>query len=357
MRVLVDIAHPAHLHYFRNFTRLFEEAGHEVLFTLRDKGIIKALAASYGLNYVVRSREGNSKPVYAINAIKNIYRAAKEFRPDFFVDMGTIFSAPVSRILRKPHIVFDDTESAHKARALFMPLISAILTPDVFQPDLGWKHIRFDSFMEMFYLHRDYFKKDDEIRSKLGLHPGEKYAVLRFVSWEAHHDKGLSGLSQEKKIDVVREFSELARVFISSESDLPERLKSYRLTTDPALIHSVLAEADLYFGEGATMAMESAILGTPAIYLNQNWPGYTLEAEKRGLMHNYRLDLLSIDNATRTGRQILADPQVKKEASGLSKEYFERKIDPTAFLTWFIEQWPDSFDIMKKSPAFQERFI
>jgi len=91
MRVLVDIAHPAHLHYFRNFTRLFEEAGHEVLFTLRDKGIIKALAASYGLNYVVRSREGNSKPVYAINAIKNIYRAAKEFRPDFFVDMGTIF--------------------------------------------------------------------------------------------------------------------------------------------------------------------------------------------------------------------------------------------------------------------------
>jgi len=357
MRVLIDIAHPAHLHYFRNFTRIIEEGGHEALFTVRDKGIIKALAASYGLNYVVRSREGNSKPVYAINAIKNIYRAAKEFRPDFFVDMGTIFSAPVSMILRKPHIVFDDTESAHKARTLFMPLISAILTPDVFLPDLGRKHIRFDSFMEMFYLHRNYFKRDEDIRSKLGLHPGERYAVLRFVSWEAHHDKGLAGLSQGKKLDVVREFSELARVFISSESELPEELKPYRLTTDPALIHSVMAEAELYFGEGATMAMESVILGTPAVYLNQNWPGYTLEAGKRGLMHNYRLDSASIEKAIDKGRQTLANPQVKQEVSELSREYFEGKIDPTAFLAWFVEQWPESFAIMKNNPGFQERFI
>lgn len=357
MRVLIDIAHPAHLHYFRNFTRLFEGAGHEVLFTLRDKGIIKALATSYGLNYVVRSREGNSKPVYALNAIKNIYRAAKEFRPDFFIDMGTIFSAPVSWILRKPHIVFDDTESAYKARTLFMPLISAILTPVVFQPDLGRKHIRFDSFMEMFYLHKNYFTVDKNIRIKLGLQPGDRFSVLRFVSWEAHHDKGISGLTQDNKLKAVQEFSRLARVFISSESELPESLKPYRLNIDPALIHSVLAEADLYFGEGATMAMESVILGTPTIYINPNWLGYTIEAEKRGLLYNFKQDSVSQEKAIDKGLKILRDPKSKAEVLFLKERYFNTKIDPTGFLVWFVKKWPESLKVMRENPEYQKKFL
>ena len=354
---MIDIAHPAHLHYFRNFTRLFESKGHEVLFTLRDKGIIISLAASYGLKYIVRSREGSIKPVYALYAINNIYRAAREFKPDIFLDMGTIFAAPVSKILGKPHITFDDTESAHKARTLFIPLISVILTPDVFQLDLGRKHIRFESFMEMFYLHKNYFTGDKNIRIKLGLQPGERFSILRFVSWEAHHDKGISGLTQENKLKAVQEFSRLARVFISSEFELPEALKPYRLNIDPALIHSVLAEADLYFGEGATMAMESVILGTPAIYINPNWLGYTIEAEKRGLLFNFKQDSISQEKAIDKGLIILQNPKSKVEVLSLGEKYFNTKIDPTGFLVWFVEKWPESLKVMKKNPEYQKKFL
>jgi len=32
------------------------------------------------------------------------------------------------------------------------------------------------------------------------------------------------------------------------------------------------------------------------------------------------------------------------------------KIDVTAFLVWFIENWPESFNIMKENPDYQYRF-
>jgi hypothetical protein len=32
------------------------------------------------------------------------------------------------------------------------------------------------------------------------------------------------------------------------------------------------------------------------------------------------------------------------------------KIDVTAFMVWFIENYPDSVNIMKENPEYQDRF-
>jgi len=32
------------------------------------------------------------------------------------------------------------------------------------------------------------------------------------------------------------------------------------------------------------------------------------------------------------------------------------KIDVTAFLVWFVENWPESFKTMMENPGYQERF-
>jgi predicted glycosyltransferase len=46
VRLLFDIGHPAHVHYFRNLVSLLEEGGHEVLVTSREKDIlVKGLSA------------------------------------------------------------------------------------------------------------------------------------------------------------------------------------------------------------------------------------------------------------------------------------------------------------------------
>jgi predicted glycosyltransferase len=54
-------------------------------------------------------------------------------------------------------------------------------------------------------------------------------------------------------------------------------------------MHDLLAFADLFVGEGATMAAESAVLGTPAIYVNTLTMGYTDELDERyELLFNYQ---------------------------------------------------------------------
>lgn len=356
MRVLIDIAHPAHLHYFKNFTKIFQWNGHKVLFTIRDKGIILNLAKEFELNFIIRSRNEKNKLIYTLWSLYNIYKVARKFKPDIFMDMGTIFSAPISKLMGKPHIVFEDTESAHKARFLFMPLIDVVLTPDIFMKYLGKKQIRFNSFMELLYLNKNYFKKDNNIRDQLGINAFDKIIILRFVSWEAHHDKGLYGLTNENKRLAIKEFSKYGKVIISSESNLPEDLQQYKYDLSPVLMHNLLSEASLYFGEGATMATESIILGTPAIYINPNWLGNNIEAEKRGLLFNFKVDPESQLNAIKKGVEILEDKDSKLSFSLKSEQYMGTKIDLTSFLVWFIESWPESFKIMKKNPEYQQRF-
>jgi predicted glycosyltransferase len=37
MRILIDVLHPAHVHFFRNFHTEMEERGHELCITARSK--------------------------------------------------------------------------------------------------------------------------------------------------------------------------------------------------------------------------------------------------------------------------------------------------------------------------------
>ena len=38
------------------------------------------------------------------------------------------------------------------------------------------------------------------------------------------------------------------------------------------------------------------------------------------------------------------------------KKMLSEKIDVTAFLLWFVENYPESADVMKTNPEFQNRF-
>ena len=81
-------------------------------------------------------------------------------------------------------------------------------------------------------------------------------------------DIGQEGLNIQTKRKAVREFSKNAKVFISSEQDLPNELAPYKIPIPPEKMHDVLYFAHLLYGDSATMASESACLGTPAIYID-----------------------------------------------------------------------------------------
>jgi predicted glycosyltransferase len=133
---------------------------------------------------------------------------------------------------------------------------------------------------------------------------------------------------------------------------LPIELKEFQIKITPEKIHYIMAFASLFIGEGATMASECAVLGTPAIYVNSNIVGYIEEQVKYGLVYSFRNSKNVLDKAI----EILEMENLKEEFQKRRQKLLSEKIDITAFLSWFVENYPESREIMKKDTDYQYRF-
>jgi uncharacterized protein len=355
MRILIDLGHPAHIHYFKNFINIMKGKGHEFAFSARDKEVLHYLLDNLAIPYKSRGKGGKtllSKIFYLFVADYIIYKMAKDFKPDIFLSFASTYAAHVSWILRKPHIVFDDTEHSTFELLLYPPFSDVLLNPKCFYKNLGKKQIKFDGYMELCSLHPNYYNPNRDIISFLGVKESDKYALLRFVSWDASHDVGHSGLDYKTKIQLVNLFSLTMKVFISSEKSLPKELNQYQIKIPPQRMHDVLAFATLFVGEGATMASECAMLGTPAIYVNSLDAGTLKEQEKYGLLFGFR----NSEGVIEKVNEILATPNLKKEFQVRRQQMLVDKIDVTGFMVWFVENYPGSVNIMKSNPDYQYSF-
>jgi len=357
MKILIDINHPADVHYFKNFIKIMEKKGHEFFIISRNKEIEHYLLKKYNIPFINRGKGKNSikgKILYFFKAIYFIYKKAKAFKPDIIISFGTPYPAIVGWLTRTPHISFNDTEHAKFHHLLTDPFSKSILTPSCYTKDLGKKQIRFNGYMELCYLHPKYFKPDPFVLNLLDVRENEKYVIMRFVSWNAIHDVGHSGLSIEMKHKAVKELSKYAKVFLSSEGELPDDLKKYQINIPPEKMHDALAFATLFIGEGATMASECACLGTPAIYVNSLEVGYCTEEEhKYNLIYGFRNSKGVLEKAL----DLLNTPNLKQEFQKRRLKILADKIDVTAYMVWFIDNYPESVKIMKKNPSeIEKRF-
>ena len=141
---------------------------------------------------------------------------------------------------------------------LYRPFTKAILTPDVLKEKLGEKQVRYQGYHELSYLHPNYFKPDKNVKGLLGLKEGERYCIVRFVSWNATHDIGKKGFSSEEKIRLIKELSKSLAVFITSEVNLPDEIKKYQIRLAPHLIHHALAFAEIIVSEGLPLPRNQA---------------------------------------------------------------------------------------------------
>lgn len=356
MRIFIDIGHPAHVHYFRNFIKIMSAKGHEFFISARDKDVTHQLLNYYNLKYISKGKGAKSIPGKILNIISTdlkLFYYAVKFKPDLFLSFGSPYAAHVSKILNKPHIVFDDTDHAKYEHLMYVPFTDVILTPYFFNKNFGKKHLYFDSYIELCYLNPKYFNPDINIKAKLGLKNHEEFIILRFVSWGASHDIGQKGLSAETKMKIIRLLEEKYTVFISSEKPLPENLKKYNLNIAPSELHSVLAAATLYIGEGSTTASECSILGTPNIYINSLLAGQCKEQEEKyGLCYNLKNE----DGVLELIKDLISRENIQAEWQNKRMKMLEDKIDPTALMVWFVENYPQSYLTMVKNSEYQNNF-
>lgn len=337
MKILIDIGHPAHVHVFKNFYKEALEKGHEMLFTTKDKECTLDLLEAYDLPYVNLGKpfSGAARKVYGLwHFGKKLHAIAKKFDTDLFLSISSMYAAQVSTAMNKPHITLDDTEHSYFEHALYRPFSDYILTPSCFEKHMGGKQIRYDGYHELAYLHPNRFRPNPNVVKDLGIEDGEAFSVLRFVSWNAGHDIKETGISLEKKRELVEKMKKYGKVFISSEKTLPEDLEEYRINVPAQDLHSVLNEASLYVGEGASMASECAMLGTPAMYINSLDAGTLKEQEAYGLIYSFR----DMEGVIQSAELIMSDPDIGSIHKERRDTMLAEKIDVTDLIVNLVEK-------------------
>lgn len=333
MRILITIQHPAHVHFFRNAIQELQSDGHEVRVLAREKEIALELLDAYDIEYSVTAREHDglfSLPRIQAKHEWAILKEARRFNPDVLTAIGEPGVAHVSSLLAIPGIIFTDTEHATLQNMITFPFAHTVCTPDCYQDRIKGNHITYPGYHELAYLHPNRYDPNPRILDEAGIASNDRFVILRTVAWNAAHDVGDGGFDDLHDVVTSLEATGV-EVLITSEAPLPESVVDRRITVEPHRIHHLMYYADLFIGESATMATESAVLGTPAIFVSSSRRGYTNELEDE-----YRL----VFNYSGPNRQInglnqaisILDEYDKAVWQERREQLLGKKIDTTEFI-------------------------
>ena len=368
MNILFVSGHPAQVHNFRNVRAELIKDGHQVFWLTTPKDIATNLLDVYQIPYMSLHKPGKGLLSKAWTLFRNVLWEIgylKRNKIDIAITRTCPYTTFAAKICGVKHIILDDTEHAAKKTLFLTNMIDTVIVPECFWFQLREDEIRFAGNIELFYLHKKRFTPSS-VWNLLGLNPDTPFAIVRFVKWDAWHDTQLvGGFTLDQKRELIARLQKHMRVFISSESELPSDLESYRIRIPIERMHDVQAAASLFVGESATMASESVCLGTPAIYIDEVGRGYTDAEAREELLWMYRpvptrATLKNEEPAWISGgveecinkAEEIASATFDRNAYAQRWEkWLSKKIDCTAFLTWFIENYPQSIEETRNADA------
>ena len=316
MRILVDIGHPGHVHLFRNAIKSLLARGHFVVITIRDRQLVGELLQQYGLEFEIASRVRTSFAGLIWELFEhdwNVLRATVQHKIDLLIGTSVCITQ-VGFVTRTPSLVFneDDRDYLHAWAWLAYPFATGIVTPQCLRDVKTAKYICHDSLHELAYLHPDHFTPDPSVLERLGVSPGERFFIIRFVALQAHHDFKHRGLSLDARRRLVNLLVQHGRVFITNEGTMPEEFERYRFSISASDMHHAMSFATLFVGDSQTMTVEAAVLGTPSARCNTFHDRCSIISE---LEHRYGLTVsFHPDNEDRmlaTIEEWLSQPDLK----------------------------------------------
>ncbi len=287
MRVLFDIVHPAHVHFFKHIIWGLQKKRHQTAVIAREKDVTLKLLDLYGFEYQTIGFSGAKNRFRQFQELVlrdfAILRLALKFKPDVILTRNPA-GVQVARLIGATGIF--DTDDGLAAGIHFKaaaPFAHVITTPDSLPENYGKKHVKYPGYKQTAYLHPNHFSPDPAVLEMLGVKPGEPFFIVRFVDMVATHDVNESGLSLEAKSTIINKLKSHGSVFISSEGPLPEQWSDMRFAIPPHLMHDAMAFAKMIVGDSQTMAAEAAVMGTPSLRVStfSGRLGYLNELEGR----------------------------------------------------------------------------
>lgn len=362
MNVLLEINHPAHVHYYRNLASELDSRGHKVVWAIKDIDIVKKLLTNYGFRYYTLPKKTDRiwlKVFKQFGYIIRLLRICRKENIDLAV--GTSVTIPhISLLTNTRSIVFDDDDDMIQplVTRFSSPFASTLLSPVALSGSRKRSDtVYFPGFMELAYLHPNRFNPDPSVLKEVDITPGENYFILRFNAFKAHHDNLVKGLSLEQKLQLVEVLNPFGKVLITTEREIEPELSKYMLTISPHKIHSLMSYSKLLVGDSQTMTSEAAIMGIPAIKCNTLAGNMSVPnaLEEYGLCYSYSPE--NFNELVEKVVEILSIRDVKSTWRAKQRVMLESNIDVTAFMVWFVENYPQSVKELKEESGLWKKFF
>ena len=364
MKILFHIAHPAQYHMYKYTIERLVANGHHIKVTINTKDILEQLLLADGMqfeNILPIRRTRNTKLAALFTLIKKdlkIFRIQIRDNYDLMVGTETALSH-IGWLFRKPVLIMDedDVSVVPEAAVLSFPFARHIVSP--VSCNLGkWskKKISYKGYQKTAYLHPEYFNPNESIVREV-LNTSEKYFLIRVSDLSAYHDSGSNGFTVEILRNVINALKPYGRVLLSTERKLPSDLEPYLFKTKVTNIHHFLFYADLLIADSQSMCVEAAILGTPSIrYSDFAGKIGVLEELEHTYDLTYGVPVSKVDYLFEKINEILKTDNLRPKWQAKRQLMLKDKIDVTAFWTWLIDSYPNSIEILKDNPNYQDKF-
>jgi uncharacterized protein len=367
MRYLFYFVHPAKFHLFRRTINELKNLGHQVDICINAKDMLEDLVKSEGWEYTCLFPNGRRiKGLHTylnaiVNSLVTIYRLAKftysRKRYDLYItdDLLTI----LGRIKNIPTFMFtDDDLSAVPETSVLLSTAKYVLCPNVIDIErYGKKKIGFDGYKALGHLHPNTFTYKPELLLP-ELQNDEKLFFIRCVSATSTHDVGKKGMDDELLHKIIDRLKDKGRIMISAQREIPTSLRKYVLNIDKKQVAQYMKRATMFIGDSNSMCYESAVLGIPAIEVDEWYSDFTSFAElneKYGLMFGYSPK--DRENVFNKIDEIIENTESDKDYYLKKQEFLlSEKVDLSAFMINLFGEFPGSIKTLMNDPSFQKSF-
>ncbi|MFZ4725007.1 MAG: DUF354 domain-containing protein [Paludibacter sp.] len=361
MNILIEISHPAHVYKLMPSIKILQENNHKVLVVTKAVPSITFLLEKYHISYSILGIKKDGLLAKGLLQLWYNIRCLwimKSEKIDLMI--GSLTAAYMTRLTKIPSILFDDDDD--EAQPLMVkyvhPYLSHILSPSALTGNrLRKDTIYYKGYHELAYLYPNRFHPDPSVLTEIGLNQGDTFFVVRFNAFKAHHDIGVEGLSIDNKRKLISLLETKGKVFISNERNIDDEFKKYQLKLSPEKIHSLIYYATMLIGDSQTMTSEAAVMGTPAVKCNTFAGKLSVPNEiedKYQLCYSFLPD--QSNKFFAKIEELLSNENLKSDFAIKKDKMLSEKIDVTAFMVWFIENYPQSANIMRDNPDFQNKF-
>ena len=387
MNVLIQLSHPAHFHLYKIVAQNLIDDGNQVLFVIKSKDILETLLQNAGLPYVNINQHAHRGSKFGIlwDMLVREWRIVRLCRKHH-IDLLTGSTPEVAHVswLLRLHGVNtgeDDAAVVPMFGKIAGDFVACLLTPTTCDNGrMNPKSSKYPGYHELAYLHPNHFTPDPEVVRSYGIpvpsspsqlvpqvtnsssyssqkEQAKPYFILRFASLNAHHDSGIKGINTEiaqRLIDILKPHGQ---IYITSERPLEPQFEQYRIRINPLDMHHVMAFASLYIGDSQTMAAEAGVLGVPFVRFNDFvWRiGYLRELEDTYYL-GFGIKASapgSVDQLCARVSDLVSLPASERHTTFQQRreKMLSEKIDCAKFLTWFIENYPQSMEETKRGGA------